>query len=385
MAHKNRWSVVPCHKSESFIIAFSYKDEHGVSRRYKRSAGRGATKREAEAKARALYLELEKDPMAFVERFVAPAQTKAHALPFRDVAATFLAEHVETRCRPSTRRTHEQMLRVHLVPAFGTRDLRDVRRPEVEAYVSQKLKAKLSPKSVANHVSVLSSLFDFAITREWTTENPTKLVTTPKLTDKGTDWLDADAAERFLAAVRERDPGHADLFLVALRTGMRQGELLALRWGDLRFTVAGPGDAISVRHSLHLGELGPTKGGKPRHVAMHPHVRATLLPRRGDDTAFVFATAAGAPLTGNIVKNPMRRAAVAIGKPDLRFHDLRHSFASQLVTNGVALQTVQKLLGHSDIQTTLRYAHLAPSALTDAVASLGGPASGQVLAFRRVG
>ena len=93
MAPKNRWTVINDHKSDSFIIAFSYKDEHGVSRRYKRSAGRGATKREAEAKARALYLELEKDPMAFVERFVPPATTKANALPFRDVAATFLSEY----------------------------------------------------------------------------------------------------------------------------------------------------------------------------------------------------------------------------------------------------------------------------------------------------
>ncbi len=341
------------------------------------------SKRDAETKARALYLEMEKDPLAFVGRFVTPVHAKARALPFGDVAATYLAEHVETNCRASTQRTHEQMLRVHLVPAFGTGDLRDVRRPTVDAYVARKRREGLSAKSVANHISVLSSIFEFAIRREWVAENPAKGVTLPKVTDQGYDWLDAEAADLFLAAVRARDPKHADLFLVALRTGMRQGELLALRWGDLRFGADGGDDAITVRHSLHNGQLGPTKGGKPRQVSMHPDVRAALLPRRGDATAFVFATSAGTPLTGNIVKNPMARAATAIGRPDLRFHDLRHSFASQLVVNGVGLQVVQKLLGHQDIQTTLRYAHLQPGALTSAVATLGS--GGQVLPFRQAG
>jgi integrase len=376
MAHKNRWTVTADPKSASFIVSFSYRDEHGVPRRYRRSAGRKVTRREAEAQARALYLALEKDPRAFVERFVTPAQSTAQAHPFRGVVATYIAEHVETRCRPSTQRSHEQVLRVHVLPAFGAGDLRDVRRPAVESYVSRKLREGLAPKSVVNHVRVLSSLFAFAIRREWVAENPTKGVTLPRVADQGFDWLDADAGEQLVTAVRASDPGHADLFLVALRTGLRQGELLALRWGDLRFDA----DTIDVRHSLDRGRLGPTKGGKPRQVPMHPDVRAALLPRRGETAAFVFATAAGAPLSGNVVKNPLRRAKLAIDRPALRFHDLRHSFASQLVVNGAPLQAVQKLLGHGDIQTTLRYAHLAPNALASAVATLG---TASVIPLRR--
>lgn len=231
---------------------------------------------------------------------------------------------------------------------------------------------------------MLSSVFDFAKRREWFDQNPAKGAELPKVTDVGFDWLDAEASDRFVAAVRELDPKHADLFLVALRTGMRQGELLALRWGDLRFTADGAGDSIAVRHSLHNGVLGPTKSGKPRHVAMHPDARTALLPRRGSDGAFVFAQADGSPLTGNIVKNPMRRAAEAIERPELHFHCLRHSFASQLVMNGVPLQAVQKLLGHADIKMTLRYAHLQPDVFAGAVATLGG-VGGTVLPFRRTG
>lgn len=370
MAHRSRWSVTPDPKSASFVISFSYRDEHGVSRRYRRSAGRKVTRKEAEAQARALYLELEKDPRAFVARFVTPSQTRADARPFADAVAAYLADHVGTRCRPSTQRTHEQVLRVHVLPAFIGKDLRDVRRPDIEGYIARKLRAGLSPKSVVNHARVLSSLFAFAVRREWLTENPAKGATLPKVADQGFDWLDADTSERLLSAVRERDPLHADLFLVALRTGMRQGELLALRWADIRFDA----NTIDVRHSLDRGRLGPTKGGKPRQVPLHAEVRAALVGRRGEPTAFVFATADGAPLSGNVIKNPLGRARLAIGRPGLRFHDLRHSFASQLVVNGAPLQAVQRLLGHTDIATTLRYAHLAPDALSSAVATLGANA-----------
>lgn len=382
MAHKNRWTVNKDTKSESFIIAFAYKDEHGVARRYRATAGRGLTRRQAEERARALYLEMQKDPTAFVERFVTKAP-KVHALPFADVAATFLADHV-TGLRPSTQRTHEQVLRVHLVPAFGGGDLREVTWPAIDAYIARKRREGLSAKSIANHVSVLSSVFDFAKRREWFDQNPAKGAGLPKVTDVGFNWLDAEASDRFLAAVRELDPKHADLFLVALRTGMRQGELLALRWGDLRFTADGAGDSIAVRHSLHNGVLGPTKSGKPRHVAVHPDVRAAVHPRRGSDGAFIFAQADGSPLTGNILKNPMRRAAEAIERPKLHFHCLRHRFASQLVRNGVPLQAVQKLLGHADLKMTLRYAHLQPDVFAGAVATLGS-VGGKVPSFRRTG
>lgn len=383
MAHKNRWKVNKDTKSNSFIISFTYKDEHGVPRRYRATAGRGLTLQDANQRARGLYLEMEKDPKAFVERFVKPAP-KPSALPFDDVAATFLAEHVEAWLRPSTRRTHEQVLRVHLVPAFGGGDLRDVTRPSIDAYIAQKRLAKLSTKSVANHISVLSSIFEFASVRGWFDQNPAKGIKLPKVTAAALSYLDAEEAERFLGAVREQDGKHADVFLTALRTGMRQGELLALRWGDLRFTDDGCEDLITVQHSLHAGELGPTKSGKVRHVPMHPDVRAALLPRRGRHNDFVFSRADGSPLTGNILKHPTRRAAEAIDRPDVHFHSLRHSFASQLVMNGAPLQAVQGLLGHADIKMTLRYAHLQPNAFAGAVATLGAGA-GKVLPFRRNG
>ncbi len=122
MARKNPWKVRKDTKSDSFIIDFSYRDEHGTLKRYRRSAGRKVGKREAEQKARALYREMQRDPLAFVETF-AQARPTRPAYPFADVAGAYFTEEVEVHKRPSTQRTHEQILRVHLVPHFARTDV----------------------------------------------------------------------------------------------------------------------------------------------------------------------------------------------------------------------------------------------------------------------
>ncbi len=179
-------------------------------------------------------------------------------------------------------------------------------------------------------------------------------------------WLEKEQAKAFLDAVAQRDPGYWPLFLAALRTGMRQGELLALRWQDVHFDQG----LILVRYSMFRGRLGPTKSNKDRAVPIAEDLAAALAERVGPPESFVFAQDDGRPLTPNMVKNPHYRAREAIGMPHLRFHDLRHSFASQLVSAAVPFPAIQRLLGHADITTTTLYAHMAPDGLRAAVATL---------------
>ena len=353
----SKWNVYKDTKSPSYIIDFTYQDERGARRRYRKSAGRGVTKKDAERQAAQLFRLHDRDPRAFVETFARAPTTRMYV---RVVAARWISEHVEVRLRASTRRTHEQILRVHLEPWFGDREVGTVTVADVAGYVAAKRAAGLSPKSVNNHLSVLSSILDHAVLLGHASANVTRDVDPLPIHDQGYEWLDRAESERFLRAVQDRDPALYGVFLTALRTGLRQGELCALRWMDVDLDRS----QIVVKHSAFDGVLGPTKGGRTRRVPLPGDLVAYLASRRhADPAAFVFLDARGDPFTRNTLKNAHMRAAKAIGRPALTYHGLRHSYASQLVAAGAPLNAVKELLGHTDFKTTLRYAHVAPDHL----------------------
>jgi integrase len=369
------WTVYQTPKSRSWIIDFHYRDEHGLPKRFRKSAGRGVGKKDAERKARALYREMQRDPIAFVDTIERGRRTASDAQPFAQVADMYFNRHVVPRLKHSTVRTHEQMIRVHLKPYFGTTDIRSIGKAEVGAYVAAKRRSgcgqrTLSKKSINNHLSVLSSIFDFAHNElGLLVENPTKGKGRRLKPDVGThNWINTRESVDFLDAIRSQDPHFYPVFHFALRTGMRQGELIALRWQDVHLDGNPP--VIVVQRSMTHGVLGSTKSNRARRVPIPADLLGVLQSMSGEPSDLVFTKPDGAQLTGNVLKNPMRRAKLAIGLPDLRFHDLRHSYASQLTAKGVPLQFVQRVLGHSDIKTTAKYSHHTDSMVADAVASL---------------
>jgi len=364
------WKVYQTPKSRSWIIAFLYRDEHGLPQRFRRSAGRGVGKKDAERKARALYRELQRDPIAFVDTIERGRRTRAEARPFVQVASDYYDQYVTVRLKKSTIRSHEQILRVHLKPHFKTMDLRGIGTAEVDTYMGKKRRAGLSKKSINNHLSVLSSVFAFAVERGWVESNPAKGKRL-KVDQTGFNWINAEESAAFLDAIQAVDPHFYPVFLAALRTGIRQGELVALRWQDVQLDAHPP--CIEIRRSRSHGVTSSTKGNRVRRVPIDMDLLAALRSIRGEPTDLVFTSPSAQQLTGNVLKNPMRRAKLAIGRPELRFHDLRHSFASQLTAKGVALQVVQGLLGHREVSTTAKYSHPSESQFAAAIASLGTP------------
>jgi integrase len=350
-----KWSVTKDPKSDSWIIAFSYRDEKGRSCRYRRSAGRGTTFREAEQQAAKLFRERDRDPRAFVEKFAQPV-AGPEPVCFSRLADRWFSEHVALRLRPSTRRTHEQILRVHLVAYFGDRDAREITANDVRAYVASRAAAGLSAKSINNHLSVLHSLFDYGKELEMLDDNPVRGKHKMKVESRAGEWLTLDESSVYLDHVRHHDPEFLLFFTLALQCGMRLGELLGLTWKRIDLGNR----RIVVSENLVRGELGATKGNRVRNVAISAgtvDILALQRPPRARPEDLVFRRPDGEPLTRDIVKHPHARAAVAAGRPDLRVHDLRHSFASQLVAEGTPLTVVQQLLGHTDIKTTTRYLH----------------------------
>lgn len=147
------------------------------------------------------------------------------------------------------------------------------------------------------------------------------------------------------------------IVVVALNTGMRRGEIFNLKWRDIDFK----------RDMIHLMK---TKNGEKRETPMNEVVKATLIKvRKHPESPYIFCEKSGLPF-----KNLRKSFFTACRKSDItnfRFHDLRHTFASQLVMSGVDLNTVRELLGHKSLEMTLRYSHLSPDHKKRAVDILG--------------
>jgi integrase len=281
--------------------------------------------------------------------------------------ASFLGVYAAVHNKPSEVASKTNILRRHLLPVFGARLLSHIKAQDIEHYKAHKLAEGYARKSINNHLAVLSRLLKLA--QEWEVLDKAPRLTLMRTQDPDFAFLDFHESEALLAAA---EPAWHDIILFGLRTGLRLGELRALRWQDLNL----PGQRVLVRRAAWNGTVGAPKGGRPREVPLSEEVLAMLRSRTQSVSpgALVFGRPpSGRMLTRNEMKWPLWRACKAAGLDKIGWHTLRHSFASQLVMRGVPLKAVQELLGHRDIRTTMRYAHLSPKTRRDAVERLSAP------------
>jgi integrase len=233
---------------------------------------------------------------------------------------------------------------------------------------------QLSPASIRKIVSTLHALFDFATKRGWASRNPVDSIELPEVT-RSEDIRFLTPTE-VRAVVASAVPGAHEaidraLYITAAMTGLRQGELIALRWRDVDWTAA----RVRVRQNYVLGEFGTPKSKRStRSVPMADDVAAELdrlyratearIARQPRDDELVFVDpVTREPLNKKMVLLRYRRALRAARLDEThRFHDLRHTFGTQMAAAGVAIRTLQEWMGHRDIQTTMRYADYTPSA-----------------------
>ena len=291
----------------------------------------------------------------------------------------------------------ESMERVHIVPRLGGKELSKVRTSDIEALAETMLTAGLATKTVRNVVSYLHSTFEHAIAHGWTVANPVRHAARPKrrrATDADPDLqfltvaeLDAvvraipdDVVHRTPAPTRRGRLGPAPppppdvlgpvlrpLIRTAAMSGLRQSELLGLRWRDVDWTA----QRLRVRNTYvrgeHSGE-GKSDLSTSRSVPMATKVAVDLdgWSRRtvyGGENDLVFAhPLTGRPLDRSKVTKRFKEACVTAGVRPIRFHDLRHTFGTQLVASNAPLRSVQEWLGHADAKTTQIYTHYAPNA-----------------------
>jgi integrase len=274
------------------------------------------------------------------------------------------------KLKPSTRLGYESMCETWLVPHFGDRPLTTIKQMDVEELQAKALTAGLAKKSVNNIIGCLSSMLEAAVEWGYLRVNPCSKVEPLLLPPQQFQFYTQQQSEVWLGTCARLEPEWYPLFLCGFRTGLRLGELFALRIDDIDFN----GGKIHVRRSVAHKTTEETvpKSAHGRVVSMSPQLVRTLRAVVHLRGPLMFCTEAGEPLTGDMLKCPWRRITRASGLPYIRAHDMRHSFASQLVIAGAPLKAVQELLGHSDIKTTMRYAHLAPGQKDQIVGTLDG-------------
>ena len=230
----------------------------------------------------------------------------------------------------------------------------------------------LSAKTVRNINQVISSAMDFAVAQKIISENPCKAVALPKLEHKEMQTIPAEQLQAFLQEATAT--GVYEMYYIELATGLRRGELLGLKWSDIDWKNG----IIKVRRQVARvnGEIveAPLKTKNSyRAVSISPQAIEVLREqkRKTNDT-YVFPSPNGGPISPDSVNNMLGRVLERSGIPKVRFHDLRHTFATIALQNGVDIKTVSDMLGHFSAGFTLdTYAHVTTSAQKEAAQTMG--------------
>ncbi len=241
-----------------------------------------------------------------------------------------------------------------LTKEFGDMYLDDITTHAVEAYQSQLIRRGLAVATVNKHMTILKMLIAKAVDWEMTKESILKNIRKVKALKGANRRLRYLSIDECQSLIKACEPHLAPIVIAAVNTGMRKGEILALKWNN-----------IDLVHGFIL--LDKTKNGERREIPINQTLRETLqgVTRRLDISYVFYDSATGKPF--HDIKRSFNTACRRAEIRDFHFHDLRHTFASHLVMAGIDLTTVKELLGHKDIKMTLRYAHLASSHKVEAL------------------
>lgn len=290
---------------------------------------------------------------------------------FEEYSAKWLSDYAKISVKASTYNSYETIVRLHLNPRFGKQFLHRISTSDIQKFVSEKItKEKLTPKSVVNFLVPLKEMFKHAVAWGFIKRDPSLYVKRPRVELEEMDFFTPEEIRLFLDNV---NPNHYPLFLTAVMTGMRRGELLALQWVDIDWNS----NQISVRRSIYRGEfVNPKSKNSIRRIVITPILRQAFeqhrLLGRKSELGLIFSNENGFPLNPeNLIKREFHSALDRAGLRRIRFHDLRHSYASLLISQGENIKFIQSQLGHSSAKTTLdRYGHLMPNLENDAARRL---------------
>lgn len=338
-----------------------YRDSHGKQKQYKIGDTKSLSFEQARAAAQTLR--------AKVVLGDSPAETKA-ALKKVPTLSAFVADRYMPYIKGYKRSwdTDDSVLRNHILPEFGRVHLDEITQQSVIAF-HHGMRAKGYAPATANRI-VIMVRYMFNLAKKWNIEgaskNPAIGVSLLEENNKRERYLNPDEVQRLNEAIRHSENSQLK-YIVALLllTGCRKRELLDAQWAHFDL-------------ERRTWRIPISKSGKARHVPLSNEVLHLLgqLPRFENCSYIVPNPKTLLPF--NTVFCSWNTARKQAGVPDLRMHDLRHSFASFLVNAGRSLYEVQSILGHSQLTTTQRYAHLSQATLLDATNAASSAAGMQI-------
>jgi integrase len=302
-------------------------------------------------------------------------QERRTAPTVAEMCDRFIEEHVPKK-RPSTQVDYRSMINVHIRTRLGDRKVADLSFEDIEG-MHRALTKRGSPYRANRTVSLLSKMLSLAVRWKWRADNPASGIERNQET-KRRRYLksDKDEVERLINALAaDPDQQAANIFRLLLLTGARRGEVLVAKWED-----------INLKDGIWTKPGATTKTKTEHQVPLSAPARQLLASIQRTDSPYVFPSPREKEGHRVEVKYSWRRICKRAGLADLRIHDLRHSYASQLVSAGFGLPIIGALLGHTQAQTTHRYAHLFDDPLRKATESVGavlsGKPSGDVVALK---
>lgn len=275
-----------------------------------------------------------------------------------ELAEKYLTLHAETQKSSKSIKEDQAMLKNYILKKFGTRSVDSITFEDIQA-----LHASLDKKRVMSNriLSLLSKMFNLAIQWKWRTDNPVSGVKKYQ-ENKRTRWLQEDEMKRLLS-VLDAYPNQtiANIIRLLLLTGARRNEVLLATW-----------DQFDLEQGVWTKKAHNTKQKRMEHSPLSQESLSILkeIEKKKSDSPFLFPGKAKDKPLQDIKKSwaTIRKRASLI---DFTIHDLRHTYASHLVSSGLSLSIVGKLLGHTQVSTTQRYAHLADKPLREATSLFG--------------
>jgi integrase len=373
---------------------------HGEGSIYQRSDGRWAAGISLEGgKRKTFYGKTRREVQEQLKTALHEQQKGLLATGPQQKVGQFLTHWLENvhkqSIRSRTYERYEEIVRLHLVPGIGHHQLQKLSPQHLQSFYAKKLEEGLSATTVISFHNVLHKALETAVRWNLISRNTCDLVSPPRRKHFEIQPLGIEQVQQLLAAAR----GHRleALFILALASGLRRGELIGLKWQDINF----PTGMLQVRRILtRVPSKLPGKGyveAEPktdkgrRSILLPPFVIEALREHRvkqlesklkagsaWQDHDYVFCTSIGTHLNPTRdVLDQLKALLQKAGLPDIRFHDLRHSAATMLLGMGVHPKIVQEILGHNQISMTLdTYSHVLPTMQREAMSKMNDALQG---------